>query len=441
MAAKMTSTTRGATTDNALCLPLRQKSANIGYNGPVKRKTLLMAQTSINPADMPALMPVYDRADIYFERGEGVYAFDDKGNRYIDFVAGIAVAALGHGHPHIVKALKEQAGKIWITSNNYKTHSGEELAKRLVDLTFADTAYFQNSGVESWECGIKVIRKYFSAIGQPQRYRMITFRGCFHGRTLAAIAASKAEKLVGGFGPMTEGFDQVAWGNMNEVRAAITAETAGIVIEPVIGEGGMKPASPEFLLELRKVCDEFGLLLYFDEIQCGMGRTGKLFAHEWSGVTPDVMCIAKALGNGFPVGACLATAKAAQGMVPGSHGSTYGGNPLATAVANAVLDVMTAPGFLDEARRKGDYLWKKFDELIQRHPKVFTEHRGKGLMQGLVCVAPNTEVVKALRAEKLLTIVAGENVVRILPPLIVTESQIDEAVAIIDRVAAKMAGA
>lgn len=389
----------------------------------------------------PALMPVYNRADIYFERGEGVYLFDDKGQRYLDFVGGIAVVGLGHAHPYVAKALKDQADKLWITSNVFKTHIGDTLAERLVKNTFADTVFFQNSGAEAWECGIKVIRKYFSTIGKPQKYRVISFQGCFHGRTLAAIAASKAEKMVKGFGPQTEGFDLVAWDNMNEVRNAITEETAAIVIEPVIGEGGMKPASPEFLRELRTVCDEFGLLLYFDEIQCGMGRTGKFFAHEWTDVKPDVMCIAKALGNGFPIGACLATAKAAQGMVTGTHGSTYGGNPLATAVGNAVLDVMLKPGFFDEVKRKGDYLTKKLQEILARHPKVFSDHRGKGLMQGLRCVPENLGVVKALREEKLLCLSAGENVVRFLPPLIVTEAQIDEAMAILDRVAGKLAGA
>ncbi len=391
--------------------------------------------------NFPAMMPVYNRADIYFERGEGAYLFDDKGNRYLDFVCGIAVASLGHANPQIAQALKDQADKLWITSNVFKTHVGDKLAQRLVDLTFADTVFFQNSGVEAWECGIKVARKYFSAIGQPQRYRVISFQGCFHGRTLAAIAASKAEKMVKGFGPQMDGFDQVAWGNLNEVRNAITAETAAILIEPVIGEGGMKAASNEFLRDLRATCDEFGLLLYFDEIQCGMGRTGKLFAHEWAGVTPDIMCIAKALGNGFPIGACLATAKAAQGMVVGTHGSTYGGNPLATAVGNAVLDVMTKPGFLDDAKRRGDYLWQKMTGLAQRHPKIFTGNRGKGLMQGLVCTPLNTDVVKALRDEKLLALGAGENVVRFMPPLNVTEAQIDDAMAIIDRVATKMAAA
>ena len=397
-----------------------------------------MTETSPQPSPFPALMPVYAKADITFERGEGVYLFDDKGERYLDFIGGIAVASLGHAHPQLVRALKEQAEKLWIVSNIFHTKPTQRLAQRLVDLTFADTVFFQNSGVEAWECGVKVIRKYFSTIDQPQRYRVITFEGCFHGRTLAAIAAAKTEKMVKGFGPMMDGFDQVAWGNLNEVRAAITAETAAIHIEPVQGEGGMKALSSEFMHELRAICDEFGLLLYFDEVQCGMGRTGKLFAHEWSGVTPDVMCIAKALGNGYPIGACLATAKAAQGMVVGTHGSTYGGNPLATAVGNAVLDIIADPAFLTRVQNLSAYLWQKLDGLIANHPKVFTEHRGKGMMQGLRCVPLNTDVVKALREQKLLVLAAGENVVRMLPPLIVTEAQIDEAVAIIDRVAAKL---
>ncbi|HEU0118215.1 MAG TPA: aspartate aminotransferase family protein [Alphaproteobacteria bacterium] len=393
----------------------------------------------IKPEDMTPLMPVYARADIYFERGEGCYLFTDKNERYLDFLGGIAVTGLGHAHPYVVQKLKEQAEKLWITGNVFKTHSGERLAKRLTELTFADTVFFQNSGVEAWECCVKVIRKYFSTIGQPQRYRVISFSGCFHGRTLAAIAAAKTEKMIGGFGPVTDGFDQVAWGNLNEVRNAITSETAAIMIEPVVGEGGMRAATPEFLKALRQTCDEFGLLLFFDEIQCGMGRTGKLFAHEWAGVMPDVMSVAKALGNGFPIGAALATAKAAQGMGVGTHGSTYGGNPLATEVGNAVLDVMTKPGFLDDAKKRGDYFAAKIAELPKRHPKVFTESRGKGLMQGLVCVPLNTDMVKALRDEKLLCLGAGDNVVRFLPPLIVTEAQIDEAIAIIDRVAARMA--
>jgi acetylornithine/N-succinyldiaminopimelate aminotransferase len=386
------------------------------------------------------LMPVYNRADVYFERGEGVYLFDDKGQRYLDFVGGIAVAALGHCHPQLVAALSKQAETLWATSNLYKTHNGERLAQRLVDLSFADTVFFQNSGVEAWECGVKVVRKYFSAIGQPQRFRILSFQGCFHGRTMTAIAASKAEKMVGGFGPLIDGFDLVPWGDIDAVRAAVGDMTAAIMIEPVIGEGGMKVADPAFLNALRALCDEKGLLLYFDEIQCGMGRTGKLFAHEWSGVTPDVMCIAKALGNGFPIGACLATERAAKGMTLGTHGSTYGGNPLAVAVGNAVLDVMTEVGFLEAVVAKGAYLRRALEKIVSDHPAIFTGLRGRGLMQGLVCVPSNSKVVSVLRDEKFLSVEAGENVLRLLPPLVVTEAHIDEAVKIIDRVAFKLEG-
>ncbi|MDD3288090.1 MAG: aspartate aminotransferase family protein [Alphaproteobacteria bacterium] len=391
-----------------------------------------------NAPDFPVLMPVYDVADVYFERGEGAYLWDDKGECYLDFIGGIAVTGLGHANPAIVKALKDQAEKLWITSNIFKNHNTERLAKRLVDISFAGTVFFQNSGVEAWECGIKVIRKYFSSIGQPHRYRVITFNGCFHGRTLTACAAAKTEKMVGGFGPLLDGFDQVAWGDIAAVRAAITNETAAINIEPVQGEGGMRVASKEFMRELRAICDEFGLLLYFDEIQCGMGRTGHMFAYEAYGITPDVMCIAKALGNGFPIAACMATTKAAGGMTAGTHGSTYGGNPLATAIGNAVLDVMTADGFLSEVRRKGDLLWQELEKVLKNHPRVFKEHRGAGMMQGLVCIPPNKEIAAALLQEKLITIWAGENVLRLLPPLIVSDTQIDEAVSIIDRVAGKL---
>jgi acetylornithine/N-succinyldiaminopimelate aminotransferase len=392
-------------------------------------------------SDFPALMPVYNRVDIYFERGEGAYLFDDKGNRYLDFVAGIAVVGLGHCHPHVVAALKKQAETLWTVSNLYKTHSGDRLAQRLVDLTFADTVFFQNSGVEAWECGIKVIRKYFSALGQQQRFRIVSFKGCFHGRTMTAMAASKTEKMVGGFGPLINGFDLAEWGDIDSVRAAVTEATAGIVIEPVLGEGGMKVPPPGFLRQLRELCDEKGMLLFFDEIQCGMGRTGKLFAHEWEDVAPDVMCIAKALGNGFPIGACLSTAKAAQGMTKGTHGSTYGGNLQATEVGNAVLDIMAAPGFLDDVARKGDAWGKRLKAIVAAHPKIFSGTRGRGLMQGLVCVPPNTSVVAALREEKLLAVEAGENVLRFLPPLVVTDAQIDEAGGIIDRAAKKLEGA
>ncbi|MDD4615719.1 MAG: aspartate aminotransferase family protein [Alphaproteobacteria bacterium] len=386
----------------------------------------------------PVLMPVYNRVDLYFERGEGVYLFDDKGDRYLDFVAGVGVTGLGHCHPHVVEALKNQAEKLWTVSNLFKTHSGGRLAQRLVDLTFADTVFFQNSGVEAWECGIKVIRKYFSAINQPERFRMITFKGNFHGRTMTAMAASKTEKMVAGFGPLINGFDLAEFGDIKSVRAAVTDATAAIVVEPIIGEGGFKVPPPGFLRQLRDLCDEKGMLLMFDEIQCGLGRSGKLFAHEWEGVVPDVMCIAKALGNGFPIGACLATAKAAQGMTKGTHGSTYGGNPQATEVANAVLDIITERGFVEDIARKGD-IWKKhLESITAEHPTVFSEARGRGLMRGLVCVPPNTTISAALREERLLSVEAGENVIRFLPPLIVTEEQLEEAAACIDRAAKKL---
>jgi len=389
-------------------------------------------------SDFPVLMPVYNRVPLYFERGEGVYLYDDKGERYLDFIAGVAVCGLGHCHPYMVSALKKQAETLWTISNLFHTHSGEKLAQRLVDATFADTVFFQNSGVEAWECGIKVVRKYFSAIGEPHRYRIVSFKGCFHGRTMTAMAASKSEKMVGGFGPLIDGFDQAEWGDMESVRLAVNENTAGIVIEPILGEGGMKVPPPGFLRALREFCDEKGMLLFFDEIQCGMGRTGKLFAHEWDDVTPDVMCIAKALGNGFPIGACLATAKAAKGMTKGTHGSTYGGNPQATEVGNAVLDVMLAPGFLDDVVRESDLWGQKLKSLAALHPEIFVETRGKGMMRGLVCAIPNTKVTAALRDEKLLTVEAGENVVRFLPPLVVTEDQLDEAAAMINRAATKL---
>ncbi len=349
--------------------------------------------------DMPAVMPTYERVDLYFERGEGCYLFNDKGERFLDFGAAFSVTAFGHANPILTEALHQQAQKLWITSNLYKSHQLDRVAKRLVEMTsFADTVFFQNSGVEAWELGVKIIRKYFSTIDQPERYRVITFQGCFHGRTLAAIAAAKTPKMVGGFGPMTDGFDQVPWGDLEAVHAAITPETAAIHIEPVQGEGGIRAAPPAFMQGLRQLCDQHGLLLFLDEIQCGMGRTGKLFAHEWAGIRPDVMCIAKALGNGFPVAACVATASAARGMTPGTHGSTYGNNPLALAVVDKVLDLFSAPGFMDDIARKGEYLASGLNKLLAQFPKVFTEKRGMGLMQGLKCVVPEDKVLQACRA-------------------------------------------
>lgn len=399
-----------------------------------------MAEYPLNSwQDMPAVMPTYERVDLYFERGAGCYLFDDKGERYLDFGAAFSVTAFGHSNPVLTEALHEQAKTLWITSNLYKSHQLNRVAKRVVELaSFADTVFFQNSGVEAWELGVKIVRKYFSAIGQPERFRVITFQGCFHGRTLAAIAAAKTPKMVGGFGPMTDGFDQVVWNDLDAVRATITPQTAAIHLEPVQGEGGIRVASKEFMQGLRQLCDQHGLLLFLDEIQCGMGRTGKMFAHEWSGVQPDIMCIAKALGNGFPVAACLATASAARGMVPGTHGSTYGNNPLALAVVDKVLDLFAAPGFLDEVSHKGDYLAGRLDALVARYPKIFAERRGRGMMQGLKCIVPEDHVLQGCRAQKLLIMPAGDNVVRMVPPLIATKAQIDDAITILDSVAAAL---
>jgi acetylornithine/N-succinyldiaminopimelate aminotransferase len=381
-------------------------------------------------------MPTYNRADVSFERGEGVYLHATDGRRFLDFGSGIAVTALGHSHPHLVQALTDQAQKLWHTSNMFKIPGQDRLAERLVAASFADSVFFTNSGAEAVECGLKMVRKYQDDFGDPGRYRVITCRGSFHGRTLSTISAAGQEKHMKGFAPEVDGFDHVAFGNMNELRAAITGETAAILVEPVQGEGGMTPAPAEYLQALRVVADEYGLLLFFDEVQCGMGRTGKLFAHEWAGVTPDIVATAKGLGGGFPVGACLASEKAARALTAGSHGSTFGGNPLAMAVGNAVLDVMLAPGFFDHVQRMGKLLRARLEELCRKHPAVLDSVRGLGLMVGLKCVVPNLEMVAALRDKGLLTVGAGDNVLRLLPPLIVEEKHIDEAVAIVDAVAA-----
>ncbi|MDZ4736273.1 MAG: aspartate aminotransferase family protein [Rhodospirillaceae bacterium] len=380
------------------------------------------------------VMPTYARFDLAFERGEGAYLIATDGRRYLDFASGIAVTALGHAHPHLVAALKAQAEKLWHSSNLYRIPGQERFGQRLVDASFADSVFFTNSGVEAIECGLKLVRKYHDETGNPERYRVITCRGAFHGRSLATISAGRQEKHIKGFEPLVDGFDQVAFENLNEMRAAITKETAAILIEPVQGEGGMRAASVEYLQGLRAVCDEFGLLLFLDEVQCGMGRTGKLFAHEWAGIRPDIVATAKGIGGGFPVGACLATEKVASVLTAGSHGTTFGGNPLAMAVGNAVLDVMLADGFLDRVVKTGDYLRRRAESVAAAHPKQIRAVRGKGLMLGLECVVPNTEMVARLMGAGLLTVGAGDNVVRLLPPLIVENAQVDEAVQIIDAV-------
>jgi acetylornithine/N-succinyldiaminopimelate aminotransferase len=379
------------------------------------------------------LLPVFARVDLGFERGEGVWLTATNGERYLDFTSGVAVNALGHCHPHLVAALQEQATKLWHMSNLFKSPDGERLAARLCEASFADLVFFANSGAEAMECAIKITRKYQAARGRPERYRIITFEGAFHGRTLATLAATGSAKYLEGFGPPMDGFDQVALGDLEAVRRAIGPQTAGILIEPLQGEGGVRAAPHACFKALRQLCDDNGLLLIFDEVQTGMGRTGELFAHKRLGVTPDVMPLAKALGGGFPIGACLATAEAASGMTPGSHGSTFGGNPLAVAAANAVLDVMLKPGFFEHVQKMSLLLKQKLASVIDRHTDVLAEVRGEGLLIGLKAVVPSADLVTALREQNLLTVGAGENVVRLLPPLIVSEAEIEEAVQRLDR--------
>jgi acetylornithine/N-succinyldiaminopimelate aminotransferase len=360
--------------------------------------------------------------------------FDSDGRRYLDFASGIAVNALGHSHPHLVQALTSQAQKLWHVSNLYRAPEAERLAARLAEHSFADRVFFCNSGAEAVEGLIKMARRYQHHAGHPERNRIITCQGAFHGRTLTALSAAGNPKYLEGYGPATEGFDQVAFNNLNELRAAVSGQTAAILVEPVQGEGGVRPASLDFLRGLRAVCDEFGLLLLFDEVQCGVGRSGKFFAHEWAGITPDAVAIAKGLGGGFPVGAFMATEKAAAPMVTGSHGSTFGGNPLAMAVGNAVLDVIFADGFLEGVDRRARTVWNRLQDLAARHPKVIAEVRGAGLLLGIRCVVPNGELVARLRENGLLTVPAADNVIRIMPPLIIKDSHIDEAIGILDRV-------
>jgi acetylornithine/N-succinyldiaminopimelate aminotransferase len=391
---------------------------------------------SLNSAQASHLLPVYARVDLAFERGEGAWLIATNGERYLDFTSGVAVNALGHAHPHLVEAVTEQAKKLWHVSNLYRIPEAERLAERLCAASFADVVFFANSGAEAMECAIKMARKYQAANSQPERYRIITFEGAFHGRTLATLAAGGQKKYLDGFGPVVEGFDQVPFADFEATKRAIGPETAAILIEPIMGEGGVRVVPPEFLRALRRLCDEHGLLLVFDEVQTGVGRTGQLFAYQQSGVSPDIMALAKALGGGFPLGACLATAEAAKGMVAGTHGSTFGGNPLAMAAAGALLDVVLADGFLERVRHTALILKQKLAEIRDRHPDVIAEVRGEGLLVGLRAVVPSAQLVDALRAEKMITVAAGDNVVRLLPPLIVSEDEVAEAVRRIDRACA-----
>jgi acetylornithine/N-succinyldiaminopimelate aminotransferase len=386
---------------------------------------------------IPAVMPTYGRWDLTVERGEGCQLWTTDGRKFLDFTSGIAVTSLGHCHPHLIDAVSEQAKTLWHVSNLFQIPGQTRLAERLVTNSFADTVFFNNSGAEAVELSIKVARKYQSATGHPERYRVIGCHGSFHGRSFATLAAAGAEAYLKGFGPVMDGFDHVAFNNLNEMRAAVTEETAAILVEPVQGEGGVRAPSADYLKGLRAICDEFGLLLVYDEVQCGMGRTGKLFAHQWEGVAPDVMAVAKALGNGFPIGACLATEKAAVGMIAGSHGSTFGGNPLAVAAGNAVLDVMLAPGFFEQTQAKAQKLWNRLERIVAAHPRLFAELRGKGHLLGVRCQPALTagDFVAKLRAEGLICLTAGENVLRILPPLVASDGEIEEGLAIIDKAA------
>ncbi len=387
------------------------------------------------------LLPTFARIDLAFERGEGVWLIATNGDRYLDFTSGVAVNALGHAHPHLVEAIVEQAKKLWHVSNLYRIPEGETLAARLCEASFADFVFFTNSGAEAMECAIKMARKYQSANGKPERYRIITFEGAFHGRTLATLAAGGQQKYLDGFGPVADGFDQMPFADLAATKRAIGPETAAILIEPIMGEGGVRVVPPEFLRALRTLCDQNGLLLIFDEVQTGVGRTGQLFGYQRTGVTPDIMALAKALGGGFPLGACLATAEAAKGMTPGTHGSTFGGNQLAMAAGNAVLDVMLAPGFFDRMTGVSLLLKQKLAAVKDRYPALIAEVRGEGLLVGLRMLVPSVDLVDELRAEKMITVAAGDNVVRLLPPLIVSEDEIAEAVRRIERACGRLAAA
>jgi len=379
---------------------------------------------------MSAVLPVYRRSNITIARGEGVYLFSPDGEAYLDFAAGIAVNALGHGHPHLVAALKNQADILWHCSNMYRVPGLEKMAERLTAACFADKVFFCNSGGEAVECGFKMIRKFHHANGQPERYRVITMSGGFHGRTLACISAGGNDIARKGYEPLVDGFDRAEFNNLASVEAAIMPETAAILVEPIQGEGGIHSATAEFLQGLRALCDKHGLLLFIDEVQCGMGRTGTLFAYEQAGITPDIVTAGKGIGNGFPLAACLTTDKVAAAMTPGSHGSTYGSNPLAMAVGNAVLDVMFAPGFFEHVREVGAQLKSGLQKLASDFPELFSEVRGAGLMLGLQARGSAMEIVEKCRAAHLLTTIAEGNVIRIVPPLIIESPHVEEALGI-----------
>ena len=385
-----------------------------------------------------SVLPTYARAPMAFEHGKGSWLVDTNGRRYLDAGAGIAVSCLGHAHPDLVNVLKDQSEQLWHTSNLYRIPNQEKLAEKLVNCTFADTVFFTNSGSEAMEASVKMARKYWYNKDNPDRYEIITLNGSFHGRTLGMISASGSEKLTKGFGPLLPGFIQVGPNDLDAVSNAISDNTAAILVEPVLGEGGIVALSDTYMTGLRELCDNAGILLILDEIQCGMGRTGKLFAHEWAGITPDIMAIAKGIGGGFPLGACLATESAALGMTVGTHGSTYGGNPLACAVGCAVIDIIANNKFLQNVRRTAGKLQQGLKSIVDTNPEIFSELRGSGLMLGLTCKVPNSEVIKAGIDECVLTIPGGDNVVRILPPLNISVSETSEIISRIDQAAQRV---
>lgn len=383
----------------------------------------------------PAVMPTYNRAPVLFDHGEGCYLYTENGDKYVDCSAGIATNSLGHCHPALVKTLTDQGNKLWHTANSFVIPNQEKLAQKLVDLTFADTVFFTNSGVEAWECAVKTCRKYQSHIGHPEKWRIITAKHCFHGRSTTAIAAAGSEKMTAGFGPIQDGFDHVPFNDIETLKQAITPETAAINIETIQGEGGITPATQEYLTEVRSLCDQHGLLLFLDEIQCGMGRTGKLYAYEWYDIRPDVICTAKGLGGGFPIGACLATKEAAAGMIVGTHGSTFGGNPLATAVSDTAVSLISQPDFLESVQKNADILFMALHKLQEKHADKIKEIRGKGLMIGIELTEKitNTDFIqKAREVHHLILVAAAQNTIRLLPPLIIDAPVIEDAITRLD---------
>jgi acetylornithine/N-succinyldiaminopimelate aminotransferase len=388
-----------------------------------------------DPIMIASVLPTYSRAPLTFVKGEGSWLIEADGRRFLDLGAGIAVNALGHAHPALVEVLSTQAETLWHVSNLYNIPQQQALADQLVEHSFADTVFFTNSGTESCELAVKMARKYWFEKGQPEKVEILTFEGSFHGRSSAGIAAAGSEKMTKGFGPILGGFTSLPWGDLDAVKAAITDQTAAIMVEPVQGEGGIRPMADTDLKALRQIADENDLLLILDEVQCGVGRTGKLFAHEWAGITPDIMMVAKGIGGGFPLGAVLAREEAASGMTAGTHGSTYGGNPLACAVGGKVIEIVSDPEFLDAVRAKSGLLRQKLEGLIADNPEVFEEVRGTGLMLGLKCKATNMDVVNAGYAHEVITVPAADNVIRLLPPLTITEAEIDAAITRLDAAA------